>query len=124
VYQMYERTSLCPYTEKCESYQTILRAERWMEHALSKLRREARQGVSSYCGYTVEALNWRLEHMNRVKDRCYNRNGCCLRFWQFRAKEERESSLRHRITDMLRQEFAREAAIKLFPDEGLAGESI
>lgn len=116
MYQMYERTTLCPYTEKCESYQTILRSERWMEHALSKLRREARQGTSSYCGYTVEALQWRLEHMNRVKERCYKHNGRCLRFWQFMAKEEREPDLQHRIMDMLQHDYAREAAIKIVPD--------
>jgi len=116
VYQMYERTSLCPYTDRCESYQTILRSERWMEHALSKLRREARQGVSSYCGYTVEALLWRLEHMNRVKERCYKHNGRCLRFWQFMANEKREPGLKHRMTDMMQPEYSREAVVKLVPD--------
>jgi len=116
VYQMFDRTNLCPYTDHCESFQTITRAEKWMEHALSKLRREGSQGSSSYCGYSVEGLLWRLQHMSRVKDRCYSHNGRCLRFWQFRSKEEGEPTLQSRITSLLQHDYHREAPMRLITE--------
>jgi hypothetical protein len=100
---VYERTGLCPYTGDCDSYRSIVNGERWMEKALSAMRRG---GVDSLPraegGYTVDDLQSRLTHLRRVKDRCYSSNGRCLRFWQFERKNERSvslSRLRGRLVD-------------------------
>ena len=91
---VYERTGLCPYTGDCDSYRSIVNGERWMEKALSAMRRG---GVDSLPraegGYTVDDLQSRLTHLRRVKDRCYSSNGRCLRFWQFERKNERSVSM-------------------------------
>jgi len=116
---MYERTNFCPYTDQCESFQTILRAEGWMEKALTRLRRQNIQGPPPDGGHSVQALLWRLEHMRRVKERCYSYNGRCLRFWQFKAKDEEEPTLHRRITALLRHEFYGEAVFKPIPNRNL-----
>lgn len=99
---IFELTSLCPYTEICESYRTISRSERWMEQALSRMRREGLDKLpKSEGGYTIYLLEERLNHMKRVKDRCYRYNKRCLRFWQLeRIHESRAASdrMRNRLT--------------------------
>jgi len=56
-----------------------------MEEELARMRREKAQGSPG--DYTIQGLQWRLEHLRRVKERCYCFNGRCLRFWQFKARE-------------------------------------
>ena len=81
---VFEKTSLCPFTEMCESYKTIARSERWMEKILSHMRRNGLEELpKSEGGYTTYVLEARLGRMKRVKDRCYKHNKRCLRFWQF-----------------------------------------
>jgi hypothetical protein len=86
---IYERTGLCPYTGECNSFQTIVKNERWLGKALSRIRR---QGLSylpeEEGGYSEEALVDKLEQLRRVKERCYSYNGRCLRFWQFEKRKE------------------------------------
>ena len=98
---VYERTGLCPYTGDCDSYRSIVNGERWMEKALSAMRRGGLDSLpKAEGGYTVDDLQSRLTHLRRVKDRCYSSNGRCLRFWQFERKNERSvslSSLRGRL---------------------------
>jgi len=92
---VYETTSLCPYTGNCESYRTIVNGERWMEKALSDLRRSGNDKLPrSEGGYTDHILMNKLSQLRRVKDRCYNHNGRCLRFWQFDKKNKEEQSMR------------------------------
>ena len=96
MYRIFEQPNLCPYTDVCDSFQTIRRAESWTEKALAKLMRERFQDISSLdYGYSTHTLQWRLEHMRQVKERCYNHCGRCLRFRQFKAKEE-ETTVRRR----------------------------
>jgi hypothetical protein len=91
---VYERTGLCPYTGDCDSYRSIVNGERWMEKALSTMRREGEARLTpAEGGYTADDLQDRLTHLRRVKDRCYSSNGRCLRFWQFQRKSERTTSL-------------------------------
>ena len=91
MYRMFERPTLCPYTEVCESFQTICRAERWTEQALVKLWRERDLCLPpSDNGYSIHTLQWRLNHMRLVKERCYNHCDSCLRFRQFKARQEEE----------------------------------
>ncbi|RLI10640.1 hypothetical protein DRO42_00600 [Candidatus Bathyarchaeota archaeon] len=104
MYRMFERTDLCPYTDRCESFQIICRAESWMERELARLRRENAQDFGDG-GYSVQALQWRLEHMRRVRERCYSYNGRCLRFWQFKAREEGEIRPRRRESAWSRPVF-------------------
>jgi len=92
---VYETTSLCPYTGNCESYRTIINGERWMEKALSDLRRSGKDKLPrSEGGYTDHILMNKLSQLRRVKDRCYNHNGRCLRFWQFDKKNKEEQSMK------------------------------
>jgi len=98
---IFETTSLCPFTDICESYQTIARSERWMEKTLSYMRREGLDSLPrSEGGYTIYMLEERLGHMKRVKDRCYRHNKRCLRFWQLernRSNGKSYDQLRHRL---------------------------
>ena len=88
---MFDRTGPCPYTERCESFQTIRRAESWIEHELVGIRKACAQGDAS-----IDEMDWaqvlekRMDHMRRVKERCYGFNNRCLRFWQFRGMERKE----------------------------------
>ena len=92
---VYETTSLCPYTGNCESYRAIVNGERWMEKALSDLRRSGKERLPrSEGGYSDHILMNKLSGLRRVKDRCYNHNGRCLRFWQFDKKNKAEQSMR------------------------------
>ena len=87
--RMFDRTGPCPYTEKCESFQTIGRAEGWIEHELVGLRKASAQGDASMDEMDLaQMLEKRMDHMRRIKERCYGYNRRCLRFWQFRGKEE------------------------------------
>jgi hypothetical protein len=65
-----------------------------MERALSSLRRA---GADSYTesdrAYSEEFLVDKLEHLRKVRERCYGHNGRCLRFWQFEKRNEEEESL-------------------------------
>ena len=101
---IFAKTSLCPYTDVCESYKTINRSERWMEQALSQMRRAGQESLPrSEGGYTIYTLEERLSHMKRVKDRCYRYNKRCLKFWQFHRKRESTMSsdrLRNRLAIM------------------------
>jgi len=75
-----------------------------MERELARLRRENAQDFRDG-GYSIQALQWRLEHMRRVKERCYSYNGRCLRFWQFKAREEEPSIRRHRIAPLFDEAY-------------------
>ncbi|MCW3978645.1 MAG: hypothetical protein NWF12_02750, partial [Candidatus Bathyarchaeota archaeon] len=91
---IYKRTGLCPYTGECESFRTIAESERWMERALSRLRRGGMDGAADgEREYSEESLVDKLEHLKRVRERCYGYNGRCLRFWQFERRSEEERSL-------------------------------
>jgi hypothetical protein len=97
LYQIFERTDFCPYTDRCESYQTISRAESWIERAMVRLRQEITQGLHPGDGsHSIENLQWRLDHLRKVKERCYGYNGRCLRFWQFKSDEDGKPLLRMR----------------------------
>ena len=64
-----------------------------MKRALSKMRREGTDSLSqSEGGYTLNGLLSKLVHLRRVKNRCYSGNGRCLRFWQFKKKNEHHIS--------------------------------
>ena len=112
MYRMFERTNLCPYTDQCDSFLTIKRAENWMEKDLAGLMRGSARGYPLSGDYAVEALMGRLEHTRRMKERCFSHNGRCLRFWQFKAKEEGELTLHRLRTALLRHEYHGEGEIK------------
>ena len=104
---VYERTGLCPYTGDCDSYRSIVNGERWMERALSAMRRGGEDRLPrAEGGYTAQYLQDRLAHLRQVKDRCYSSNGRCLRFWQFERKNKRNTSL-----SKLRKRFVEEGAV-------------
>jgi hypothetical protein len=91
---IYKRTGLCPYTAECDSYRTIAESERWMERALSSLRRaDADSHIEADRAYSEESLVDKLEHLRKVRERCYGHNGRCLRFWQFEKRNEETESL-------------------------------
>ncbi len=91
---MFDATSFCPYSERCESYRTIINSEEWISKALSRLRR---MGVSALSrdegGYSELVLEGKLEGLRRVKNRCYRYNGRCLRFWQLKKAEEKNKAI-------------------------------
>ena len=98
---VYETTSMCPYTGQCESYRVIVNSERWMEKALSQLRRSGQDRLpQSEGGYSDHVLMSKLEQLKRVKDRCYSHNGRCLRFWQFERRSQEEDSVKVMIQRM------------------------
>lgn len=89
IYCMFERTSTCPYTGRCESFKVIDNSESWMERELHRMRQVNMLGIPlAGFPFTPQGLNWRLDHLRKVKERCYRYNGRCLRFWQFKAEDE------------------------------------
>jgi hypothetical protein len=92
---IYDRRNICPYTEECESFNTIRRAERWMGKAIRDLRRsDAEKTPEAEGGYHINTLQYRLEHVRKIKKRCYNHHGRCLRFWQLKNGKEKLGSRR------------------------------
>jgi len=88
MHRVYDFNGVCPYTDRCDSFQTISRAERWMEEALLRMRKESVLDPSAVDGEpSIYTLQWRLEHMRRVKERCYSYCHRCLRFRQFNSRE-------------------------------------
>ncbi|MBS7620436.1 hypothetical protein KEJ21_07325 [Candidatus Bathyarchaeota archaeon] len=45
-------------------------------------------------------LQYRLNEIERIKERCYKYNHRCLRFWQFRRKEENKLLLSYKHLDL------------------------
>ena len=92
---VYESTGLCPYTAVCDSFSAIVNSESWMERTLSGLRRGGRDALTwEEGGYTADELQERIVRIRRVKERCYNGNRRCLRFWQL---EKRARSLEEKL---------------------------
>jgi hypothetical protein len=90
---MYERTDMCPYTERCKSYQSIIRMERELQNTWLKRMWESPPGVSVGDGGRDQAsdvLHKRLDNLMNVKTRCLHFHKRCLKFWQLRAKDARE----------------------------------
>ena len=104
--EMFERTERCHYTDICESFQVMKRAERWMERSLSKLRITSGSNQINFEDFkTMESLQGRLAHLRKVKERCYRYNGRCLRFWQFKAKDGLDPRLLQRKSDIFSSRF-------------------
>ena len=92
--QIFQATSLCPYTEQCDSYRAIANSERWMGKALTRLRREGLSALPrEEGGYTEGGLEERLVRLRGVKDRCHRHNGRCLRYWQLKKVSEDNESV-------------------------------
>ena len=87
---MYERTDTCPYTERCESFQSIIRIERELQNTWWKRTWERSPGASMEDGdhdHALDVLQKRLENLTLVKRRCLHFHKRCLKFWQLRAKD-------------------------------------
>jgi hypothetical protein len=99
VFRMFERHDYCPHTEACDSFQTICRVESQTE---KKLRRFMRSGDEGHAldneGSTIHSLQRQMEHVRRVKERCYSHCQRCLRFRQFEAKAEKPAPKQPGIT--------------------------
>lgn len=76
---LFDRTGPCPYRDRCESFQAMRRNEAWIEEELRNHQDD---------DHPVDLLLWRLRHIRTVMERCYNFNGRCLRYWQFREREK------------------------------------
>lgn len=87
---MYESTGVCPYTDRCESFQSILR----VEGQLLRARREAffgRTEVPPGELYRIlDSFHTDMEKINNAKERCIKFHYRCLRFWQLNKKEREE----------------------------------
>jgi len=84
---IFESTGRCRYTNICESFQTMIRSEKWVENEIVKKRTEL--GQLDQEGESLSStLQYRLNEIERIRERCYKYNHRCLRFWQFRRKEE------------------------------------
>jgi len=104
--EMFERTERCHFTDICESFQVMIRSERWMERSLSKLRISSGANPANPEDFQImDGLQGRLAHLRRVKERCYCYNGRCLKFWQFKAKEEREPGNLKKNADIFSSKF-------------------
>jgi hypothetical protein len=53
--------------------------EAWIEEELRSHRGE---------DFPIDILLWRLRHIRVVMERCFDFNGRCLKYWQFRDQEE------------------------------------
>ncbi|MCD6480267.1 hypothetical protein J7L65_05730 [Candidatus Bathyarchaeota archaeon] len=76
---LFDKTGPCPYRDRCGSFKAMKRNEAWIEEELRNHRDE---------GKSVDLLLWRLRHIRDVMERCLNFNGRCLRYWQFKERDE------------------------------------
>jgi hypothetical protein len=88
------------------------RAGSWIEKHLSTIRRESQLASLLDVGYSIEGLVKRLEHMRKVKERCYSHNGRCLRYWQLKAEEERRLTHHRTYVPRLQPEYFKEEEIE------------
>jgi len=115
---MFDRTSQCPYESVCESFQAMKRSEDWMIQWLSKMRTRNSQPPCGDGAFTVEGLQGRIEHLRRVRERCYRYNGRCLRFWQFKGKAEGKPILVREGAPRLTDDFDEERILEISYNEG------
>jgi hypothetical protein len=94
------------------------RSEDWMIQWLSKMRTRSSQAPSGDGAFTVESLQSRLEHLRRVRERCYSYNGRCLRFWQFKAKAEGRPILTRDGAPRLTDDVDEERLLEVSYNEG------
>jgi len=82
---MYERTNICPYTEVCENFQSIINVERWLYDFWGK----AISGRTSpmHEDYTIVESERSMRDLVKAKEKCLRYHNRCLKFWQFKAQE-------------------------------------
>lgn len=96
---IFETTGRCRYTSICDSFQTMVRAEKWVERDILKIRTEFDQPDQDSESLSL-TLQYRLNEIERIKERCYKYNHRCLRFWQFKRKEENKPLLSYKHLDL------------------------
>lgn len=97
---MYEPTDICPYTERCGSFQSIIRIERELQNAWWRTAWERPPGAPEGDGeddHGLDILQKRLENLALVRRRCLQFHNRCLKFWQFRAQDAGEMKVAARL---------------------------
>lgn len=95
---IFETTDRCRYIKICESFQTMERAERQLEEEIMKIRTGFNYATHEV-EYLSSILQYKLNDLERVRERCYKYNHRCLRFWQFKRREENESLFNYKNLD-------------------------
>jgi len=95
---MYEPTSICPYTERCENFQSIIRIGKELQNARWKMVWESSPSVSiGNDNYKIDVLQQQMENLMRAKKKCLHYHKRCLKFWQLKEKEEKEMKVLGKI---------------------------
>jgi hypothetical protein len=97
---MYERTSLCPYKDICESYLSITNIEKKL-HNLRRTIATRTLDSTSNLNYeeSTEEIRQKLIKLNRARERCQSRYKRCLRYWSL--KNEHDSGKLVRTSDKI-----------------------
>ena len=80
---MYEHKGICPFIESCDYYKKIIRLER----ELNGDRRKAILRLKDERDYEDEVfvdIQKQYESIKRLRERCFEKHGRCLRFWRLR----------------------------------------
>ena len=89
---MYENKGVCPFIESCEYYQKILKLER----GLNSNRRKAALGLKDGNDYIDEDfadIEKQYDSFKRLRERCFENHGRCLKFWRLRKRKIEETSI-------------------------------
>ena len=98
MHKMFELANQCPYTKICESHQAMCRSESWMEKAFIRMVREGSLVFSTGDeGLSYNVLQSKLDHIRNVKDRCFFNYNRCLRFRQYKARDEKGEQIQPRL---------------------------
>lgn len=96
---MYSRTSVCPYTGRCDNYQSIVR----IQDKLHKERREFVMGrrktpLRDY-EEIMEDYQKKMENLIRAKEKCIQYHKRCLKYWRFNKLKEEEPIIPYKLQE-------------------------
>jgi hypothetical protein len=84
---MYERTTICPYKKKCDSYHTIAHIEEQLHSQRRVIAIQNRGNIANY-EELIEDIRQKLIRINKARERCQSRYKRCLRYWMLKREDE------------------------------------
>lgn len=83
---MYERTDICPYTEICENFHSLIRIMNHLYGSQGKMISGETSLASN--NYITDDLEKTMKKLTIAKEKCLHYHNRCLKFWQFKAQIE------------------------------------
>lgn len=84
---MYEHTGVCPFIDLCEYFMTIQKIERDINHSRREIASLIQNTENNY-DEEFKDIQLKYESINRIRKRCYENHGHCLRYWSLKKKDQ------------------------------------